>query len=192
LAGNICIDISDAILNETNRVLRRQIPVGRLQLLSIIISNHVWPTETLKTSQLLWKKLSEAARHFKRRRVLSADAALGRRGEDLAHRYLRCAGFKIIARNNHSGGSSDIDIVARDGDITVFVEVKTRAAAEYGAPERATDSEKQKRIVRAARSYAACAGIEWSTVRFDTVSIVFSQSPAIVHQQDAFFEERAI
>ncbi len=141
--------------------------------------------------QLLWK-LSDKARQFRERQTLSADAALGRRGEDLAHRYLRSAGFTVVARNYRPGGDSEVDIVARDGDTVVFVEVKSRTSAEFGSPDRAIDREKQKHIIRAARSYTTRAGIEWSEVRFDTISIVFTDPPSVVHQQDAFFEGRAI
>jgi putative endonuclease len=118
--------------------------------------------------------------------------ALGRKGEDLAQRYLQSAGFKIIARNYRpSGGESEVDLVARDGDITVFIEVKTRSTAEFGTPDRAIGSNKQKHIIRAARRYASRAKIGWNQVRFDTVSIVLSSPPSIVHQQDAFFDGRA-
>jgi putative endonuclease len=142
--------------------------------------------------QLLWK-LSDSARQFRQRHTLSPEAALGRRGEDLAHRYLRTSGFTIVARNYRpNAGDAEVDIVARDNGILVFIEVKSRASAEFGSPERAIDTEKQKRIARAARSYATRAGVEWSHVRFDTVSIVFTNPPSIVHQQDAFFDGRAI
>lgn len=142
--------------------------------------------------QLLWK-LSDAARQFRQRQTLSPAAALGRRGEDLAHRYLRSAGFTILARNYRpGGGDAEVDIVARDKNVIVFVEVKSRSSADFGTPDRAIDTEKQKHIVRAARTYATRAGIEWSEVRFDTVSIVFTSPPSIIHQQDAFFEGRAI
>ncbi len=142
--------------------------------------------------QLLWK-LSDAARQFRQRQTLSPTAALGRRGEDLAHRYLRSAGLTILARNYRpGGGDAEVDIIARDKDVVVFVEVKSRSSAEFGTPDRAIDTEKQKHIVRAARAYATRAGLEWSEVRFDTVSIVFTSPPSIVHQQDAFFEGRAI
>ncbi len=137
--------------------------------------------------------MTDAARQLRQRHTLTPSAALGRRGEDLAHRYLRSAGFTVLARNYRpGGGQSEVDIVARDGDILVFVEVKSRTSAEYGAPDRAIGSEKQKQITRAARRYAARAGIEWNRVRFDTVSVIFTQPPAIIHQQDAFFEDRAI
>jgi len=126
-------------------------------------------------------------------RTPAEDAALGRRGEDLAHRYLRSAGFTIVARNYRpNAGDAEVDIVARDNGTLVFVEVKSRASAEFGSPERAIDTDKQKRIVRAARTYVTRAGLDWSQVRFDTVSIVFTSPPSIVHQQDAFFHGRAI
>jgi putative endonuclease len=125
--------------------------------------------------------------------MLNADAALGRKGEDLAHRYLQSAGFKILARNYRpAGGEAEVDIIARDRGITVFVEVKSRRSDQFGSPDRAIGADKEKRIVRAARRYAARARIEWSNVRFDTVSIVFTNPPSIVHQQDAFFNGRAI
>ena len=99
----------------------------------------------------------------------------------------------VLARNYRpANGEAEVDIVARDGETTVFVEVKSRTSAEFGAPERAIDSDKRKHIVRAARAYATRAGIGWDQVRFDTVSIVFTTPPSIVHLQDAFFDGRAI
>lgn len=142
--------------------------------------------------QLLWK-LSDRARQVREAKVLTPDAALGRRGEDLAHRYLRSKGLTILSRNYRpGGGDAEVDIVARDGETTVFIEVKTRSSAEYGTPDRAIGTEKQKNIVRAARAFATRAGIEWEQVRFDTISIVLTKSPSIVHQQDAFFEGRIV
>jgi putative endonuclease len=148
-------------------------------------------TWTVTPRQLLWK-VSDAARQFRERRSLSPEAALGRRGEDYAHRYLRRAGFTVLARNYRpGGGEAEVDIVARDGDIVVFVEVKSRSSAEFGAPDRAIDTAKQRNITRAARSYATKAGIPWNQVRFDTISIVFTEPPSIIHHQDAFFEGRS-
>ena len=136
--------------------------------------------------------MSDAARQYRQQHTLSPDAALGKKGEDLAHRYLQSAGFTVLSRNYRpGGGESEVDIVAKDGLITVFVEVKSRTSADFGSPDRAIGEEKQSRIVRAARRYVARAGIDWSQIRFDTISIVFSQPPTIVHQQDAFFEGRA-
>ncbi len=142
-------------------------------------------------------KVSDAARQYRQRKTLSHDARLGRLGEDLAHRYLQLAGYAVVARNYRpSGGESEIDIVARKGDLFVFVEVKTRSGAEHSAPDRAISPRKEKNIARAARRYAARAGVEWSHVRFDTIAIVMGSSaaastPSLVHQEDAFFEGRA-
>ena len=141
--------------------------------------------------QLLWR-ISDAARQFRQRHTMSPKAALGRRGEDLAHRYLRHAGFSVVARNYRSGGGeSEVDIIARQGETLVFVEVKSRTSSDFGSPDRAIGEEKQKQIVRAARGYASRAGADWSRVRFDTIAIVFTSPPSIVHQQDAFVDKRA-
>lgn len=142
---------------------------------------------TITPRQLLWK-LSDCARQFRERHTLSPQAALGKRGEDLAHRYLRSSGYMVIARNYRpAGGEVEADIVARQGDYLVFVEVKSRASGDYGSPDRAIGSDKQKNIMRAARAYATRAGIDWSQVRFDTISILFTDPPSITHLKDAFF-----
>ena len=64
--------------------------------------------------QILWR-LSDKARQVREKRSLNSGAALGRKGEDLAHRYLRYAGYRVVARNYRPGQDSEIDIVARDG-----------------------------------------------------------------------------
>lgn len=97
----------------------------------------------------------------------------------------------MVARNYRPGADSEVDIVARCGDLVVFVEVKTRTSSDCGHPDRAIDLEKQKHIARAARSYVTRAGIEWSQVRFDTIAVVLSDPPSIVHHEDAFFHGRA-
>jgi putative endonuclease len=124
---------------------------------------------------------------------MDPDAALGHRGENLAHRYLRACGMLVIARNvRMPDGSGEIDIVARDGHITVFVEVKARSTDAFGAPDRAIGREKQERITRAARYYASRSGITWDRVRFDVVAIVFTNPPSVSHYVDAFFLGRVM
>lgn len=139
-------------------------------------------------AHLIWK-LTDSVRQYREKRTLTPELALGRRGEDVAHRYLQRAGYRVIARNYRpGGGEAEIDIVARQGEVVVFVEVKARSSAEFGSPDRAIGKAKQKNIVIAAHSYATRAGIDWNQVRFDTVSIVFNPHPTITHHQDAFFE----
>ena len=89
-----------------------------------------WP---ISSRQLLWK-LSDAARQLRERKLLSPEAALGRKGEDLAHRYLRSAGYTVVARNYRPGEDSEIDIIARQKETLIFVEVKSRRSAEFGSP----------------------------------------------------------
>jgi putative endonuclease len=111
----------------------------------------------------------------------------GRLGEDLAHRYLRARGCTVVARNYRPrGGGGEIDLVAWHSERLVFVEVKTRATAEFGAPETAVDQEKRDSLRHAARDYARRANIEWGRTRFDIVSIVLEASPKIEWIRNAF------
>jgi putative endonuclease len=111
----------------------------------------------------------------------------GRIGEDLAHRHLRRHGCTVVARNYRTlSGSGEIDLVAWDGGTLVFVEVKTRASSEFGAPESAVDAEKRARVMRAARDYARRADVPWEKMRFDIVSVVLGPAPVIEWLQDAF------
>lgn len=110
----------------------------------------------------------------------------GRLGEDLAHRYLRRAGCTITARNYRPpGGHGEIDVVAWDAGTLVFVEVKTRATRDFGAPESAVDRDKQAHVRRAARDYARRAKAPWNQVRFDIVSVVLDP-PSIEWLRDAW------
>lgn len=126
--------------------------------------------------------LSDSLRHRARRRRWPERRALGRRGEDLAHRYLRRAGMTIVARNYRlRSGEAEVDLVAWDGDELVFVEVKSRQTAEYGPPDRAIGEEKRRHLERAARFYALRADIPIDRVRFDVVTVVLTSPPEVQH-----------
>jgi putative endonuclease len=130
-------------------------------------------------------RLADAAR--RRARGLNPTAAHGRLGEDLAHRYLRRRGCRIVARNYRPrSGGVEIDLVAWHGETLVFVEVKARATEDFGTPDRAVDTTKQTYLIRAGRDYARRAGVPWDRTRFDIVGIVLSRPPRIDWQQDAF------
>jgi putative endonuclease len=119
-------------------------------------------------------------RDLRRRRVLHPDQAKGRRGEDLAHRYLRRQGYTIVARNFRLGsGAAEADIVARDGEGLVIVEVKTRSTSEYGPPERAIGPEKLRHIQRVAHELAYRTGTPVDQVRVDVVTVVLKTPPEI-------------
>jgi putative endonuclease len=132
-------------------------------------------------------RLADHLRHRARLRRTSYDQAWGRRGEDLAHRFLRRQGYTVITRNYRPRhGAGEIDIVAWEGDYLAFIEVKSRAREEFGAPERAVDRAKQAHVVRAAREYARRASVDWGYMRFDIVSILLTRPPRIELFRDAF------
>jgi len=131
-------------------------------------------------------EFADSLRHLGRKRHMTPEHALGRRGEDIAHRHLQRVGIIVIARNYRTGsGSGEIDLVGWDRDTLVFVEVKSRQTNEYGAPDRAIGREKWLKMVRAARDFARHAEVPWEKVRFDIVTVVFSSPPAVMHMRDA-------
>ncbi len=138
-------------------------------------------------------RLADRARDRARRRGADPDFATGRRGEDLAHRFLRRQGFLIMARNYRPrAGAGEIDLIAWEKDQLAFIEVKTRATDEFGTPDRAVDAEKQAYIEHAARDYVRRAGVDWGVVRFDIVSILLTHPPAIGLLRDAFGPRRTL
>ena len=131
--------------------------------------------------------LFDRLRHIRRRQIWDRDLAAGRRGEDLAHRYLRRQGFIIVARNYRlASGEAEADLIARDGEDLVIVEVKTHASSEYGPPERAVSPEKQRHLIRVGREYARKTDTPWEHVRYDVVSIILTEPPAITLLRGAF------
>jgi putative endonuclease len=130
-------------------------------------------------------RLADLLRHRARMRRETPDHALGRRGEDVAHRFLQRAGIVVVDRNYRmASGAGEVDLIGWERDTLVFVEVKSRATAEYGSPDRAIGPEKEASIIRAAREYARHAEVPWDKVRFDVVNIVFSTPPAVTHLRD--------
>lgn len=132
-------------------------------------------------------QLGDVLRDRRRRQTWNPDQASGRRGEDLAHRFLQKQGFVVVARNYRArSGAGELDLVGWDGDTLVFVEVKTRASEEFGSPDRAVGEDKRDRLMRAAREYARRAGADWRRVRFDIVNVVLEPQPAITLLRDVF------
>lgn len=126
-------------------------------------------------------------RHKGRLLQWQPDHALGRRGEDLAHRYLQKRGFSIVARNYRGrNGGVEVDLIGWDGPVLVFVEVKSRSGDSFGPPEKAVDQEKQVRLIRAAGEYIHRIGVDWKNVRFDLVSVLFGDPQILSHVEDAF------
>ena len=95
----------------------------------------------------------------------------GKIGEILAYKYLKRHRYAILARN-YSTPIGEIDIVAEDGDVLVFVEVKMRRSEAYGLPEEAIDIKKRRKLTRLAQFYIKRNGLYGKEARFDVVSIV--------------------
>jgi len=132
-------------------------------------------------------ELADVLRDQARKRHMNAGHALGRRGEDIAHRHLQRAGIVIVARNYRmASGGGEIDLIGWEKDTLVFVEVKSRQTDEYGAPDRAIGEQKQFSLLRTAREYARHAEIPWEKVRFDVVNVLFTTPPSVVHFRDVF------
>lgn len=110
---------------------------------------------------------------------------LGKLGEDLAVQYLTDKGYEILERNWRNI-HKEIDIIAKDGDDLVIVEVKARQTDEYGEPDIAVTKRKQRMLIAAANAYILKNNLDMST-RFDIISIVFRDGePVIEHIEDAF------
>jgi putative endonuclease len=110
----------------------------------------------------------------------------GAPGEEIACRHLVRQGFAILARN-YRCRSGEIDVVAKDGPTTVFVEVKHRRSASHGAGHESVTFGKRRRLVRAARLYAASRGLSETPLRFDVISIDETEKGTeIRHDRGAF------
>jgi len=111
---------------------------------------------------------------------------LGKTGEDLAVAHLESKGYLILERNWRLG-KEEIDIIARDGDFVVIVEVKTRTSAAFAEPESAVTKVKQRILVRAANAYVNYHH-QYGEVRFDIVTVVIRPEGEIIHHiADAFY-----
>ena len=111
----------------------------------------------------------------------------GDRGEEIAADLLMSKGFQIIERN-YRYGRGEIDIIANDKDILVFIEVKTRKNLEFGPPETAITKNKQNQIRRIATAYLVEKEISDTDCRFDVVAILLKKNlpPLINHIENAF------
>ena len=115
-----------------------------------------------------------------------ARQTLGRYGEDLACRELRRLGYAILERR-YRRRDGEVDIIARDGETTVFVEVKARDGHEFGDAADAVTRRKRGRMKRIAIDYLMRHDLLDSRCRFDVVSIHFdAERPAIEVYQNAF------
>ena len=111
--------------------------------------------------------------------------ALGKRGEEIAAKFLKKTGVKILQRN-YRCRYGEIDIVAQDKDSLVFIEVKTRTSTNFGTPAMAVDKRKQLQIARAAQQYLADKKQHATPARFDVIAILINEHEQVEHIKNAF------
>lgn len=115
----------------------------------------------------------------------------GKNGEDTAADFLKSLGYEIIERNWYSS-HREIDIIAKDNDWLVFVEVKTRSGEVLLNPEEAVNKKKMRFMVNAAHHFIKHFNHD-NPVRFDVVSVIFGKNGTeINHFKDAFLALNAI
>ena len=115
-----------------------------------------------------------------------AHLTLGALGEDLAVNALKEKGYRVVERNHKIYGH-EIDVIARDGETLVFVEVKTRSNRDYGRPLEAIGPSRVKRLRKAAEMYLAKEKIKGASVRFDAVSVeMVGKNPVVEVVRNAF------
>jgi putative endonuclease len=105
----------------------------------------------------------------------------GKKGEELALNFLENNGYKLIEKNFKSK-FGEIDLIMKDGEVIVFVEVKYRLSEDYGSPKDAVTYEKMKKIIKTAEYFIVKNNLN-SLYRFDVVSILKNN---IEHVKNAF------
>lgn len=113
----------------------------------------------------------------------------GRWGEKLAGRHLKTKGWKIIGERVRAGKHDELDIIADDASVMVFVEVKTRKNEDFGRPFSAVNKEKRKRLSRAAVAYLKKTKQQPDHIRFDVIEVIGQPGetkPEVRHIENAF------
>ncbi|MET4048407.1 putative endonuclease [Rhodococcus sp. UYP5] len=116
-----------------------------------------------------------------------SNSDLGARGEALAALRLVDSGMEIVERNWRCR-YGELDIVAREGEVLVFVEVKTRSGTGYGTPAESVTYAKQQRIRKLALAWLENRDSPWVRMRFDVVAIVMARGadPVVTHLRGVF------
>jgi putative endonuclease len=107
---------------------------------------------------------------------------VGATSEDRAADHLVRAGYRIVERNYRSK-VGELDVIARDGTVLVFVEVRSRRSADYGNALEAVNWHKRRKVTRVAMNYIAYRRPRFDEARFDVIAITGSE---LVHIKDAW------
>lgn len=120
---------------------------------------------------------------------MSSPIEKGAQGEQAAKEYLSNLGLQFLSANWRAK-TGEIDLIFQDGETRVFVEVRSRKKTSYGEGAETVFIQKQKKLIKTAKYYQQKENY-WGYVRFDVVSLVFTDgaAPEITHIPDAFIEE---
>ncbi len=110
----------------------------------------------------------------------------GKKNEELAIGFLKRLGYRVLERNFRTP-MGEVDIIARDGDTLVFVEVKARRSSRYGHPKFAVTPTKQRHLSIAALTYLKKTGNGNTRARFDVITVRYAgDMPTLEHFKNAF------
>lgn len=110
----------------------------------------------------------------------------GRQGEHVAEEFLRAQGYVILERN-YRVAFGEVDLIVRDRQTLIFVEVRTHSGATFGDPLASVNVRKQRQIAKAALHYLIRSGLMEREARFDVVGIRWENEQArITHVKNAF------
>jgi putative endonuclease len=98
---------------------------------------------------------------------------IGKRGEDVAARFIRTKGYKVVERN-YTCTLGEMDIIALEGKTLCFIEVKTLSGKTYGPPEIAVTARKQRQLSKVALTYLSQNNLHDTKARFDVVAVILS------------------
>jgi putative endonuclease len=111
---------------------------------------------------------------------------LGKEGEKIAGQYLKKKGYTVVARN-YRCPVGEIDLIALDRRVIVFIEVKTRTGHGFGTPLEAVALRKQRKIAQSAKFFLHEKGLQQRDARFDVIGVSWQGSePRIEHIENAF------
>ena len=117
--------------------------------------------------------------------------SLGKRGEDLACDELEKRGYVIVDRRFRTR-CGELDIVARDGAVLVFVEVKTRSGSDFGTPFESVTWKKRQRLSQMAASYLFVKRLVGAACRFDVVAILEQRGTCTVELLKGAFDMESL
>lgn len=110
----------------------------------------------------------------------------GRKSEALAEEYLKRKGFEILQRN-YRYGHKEIDLIGKQGNTIVFIEVKAGRSKSFGAPQHRVNQKKQKNLIDAANDFIQKTEIADCDFRFDVLAISYEKGEASIdHIENAF------